>query len=177
MGSMSLNLPSSFSSFLALPVLAAITLVSCKSPKSTARHIAFAEPSDSAGPAPTLHPTHVQGPTWCLSYEPDTVRVTGTLQRLTFPGRPNYESVAEGDEPEAGFYLLLATPICTKGDTIAPDAFPIAAADTVQLVLDSAGYDRLRLSLGRNVTLSGTLFARHTGHHHAPLLLQVLDAQ
>ena len=114
-----------------------------------------------------------QGGNGCLRYWSDTVAITGILQRLVFPGRPNYESVAQGDEEEAGFYLRLTRPICTVGDSLSPDSYPIASADTVQLVLDSAGYARLRPLLGKQVTEKGTLFARHTGHHHAPLLLWV----
>ena len=52
----------------------------------------------------------------CLPYEPEPVQMTGTLVRLTFPGRPNYESIEEGDEPETGFYLELSRGVCTTGD-------------------------------------------------------------
>jgi len=110
----------------------------------------------------------------CLRYDPDTVEISGALHRLTFPGPPNYESVAEGDLAETGFYLLLARPICTTGDSASDILYPVAGADTVQLVLDSIGYARLRPYVGRVVTVQGTLFARHTGHHHAPLLLSVI---
>ena len=42
----------------------------------------------------------------CLSYA-NRVSVTGTLTRTVFPGRPNFESVAKGDEPETYFVLRL----------------------------------------------------------------------
>lgn len=42
----------------------------------------------------------------CISYAPDAV-VAGTLERHTFPGRPNYESIAKGDEAESGFYMCV----------------------------------------------------------------------
>jgi hypothetical protein len=111
----------------------------------------------------------------CLRYEPDTVAVTGTLARKTFPGRPNYESIADGDEPETGFYLELATPICTVAspDSTRDNNGALRGVRLVQLVLDSAGYARLRPSLGRQLTVRGTLFAAITGHHHAPLLIRV----
>jgi len=115
--------------------------------------------------------------TSCLGYEPDTVQVAGTLGRHVFPGPPAFRSVAEGDVPEEGFYLHLAEPVCTVGDTLSPDAYPVPATDTIQLVLDSTTYARLRPRLGTTVTLRGTLFARHTGHHHAPLLLQVIGQE
>jgi len=116
-------------------------------------------------------PRRRQGAT-CLSYEPDTVSLTGTVRRHTFPGPPNYESIGKGDEPEPGFYLHMARPVCTIGR----DDVDVAARGVrlVQLVLDSAGYARLRPLLGRPVTLRGTLFHAFSGHHHAALLLRVL---
>lgn len=110
----------------------------------------------------------------CLRYEPDTVAIGGRLRRLTFPGRPNYERVADGDETETGYYLELPAPICAAGGGDSDLDTLRRGVRRVQLVLDSAGYARLRPRLGRRVVLRGTLFASHTGHHHAPLLLQVL---
>ena len=43
-----------------------------------------------------------RAPGECLLYEPQIVSLAGTLRRKTFPGRPNYESVARGDEAETG---------------------------------------------------------------------------
>jgi hypothetical protein len=108
----------------------------------------------------------------CLQYSPSSVKLSGELKRLTFPGRPNYESVASGDEEEAGFYLVLSKELCVDGDKQSADSYPQQKVRLVQLVLDSNGYSKLRSLLGSDVTLNGTLFARHTGHHHAPLLLQ-----
>lgn len=108
----------------------------------------------------------------CLRYGPDTVSVAGVLERQTYPGRPNYASIAEGDEAETGFYLKLSEPVCTAADTTAPDAPALHGVRLVQLVLDSAGYAALRPRLGQRVVLRGTLLAAFTGHHHAPLLLQ-----
>lgn len=46
----------------------------------------------------------------CVTY--DSAVITGRLQRLVFPGRYNYESIASGDEAETGFYLFPQTPLC-----------------------------------------------------------------
>lgn len=108
----------------------------------------------------------------CIPYAID-VAVAGKLERHTFPGRPNYESIAEGDEAESGFYLRLPHVICTNGDPKSPDAYPQKTVRLVQLVLQPAQYDELRPLLGKTVSVKGDLFARHTGHHHAPLLLNV----
>lgn len=108
----------------------------------------------------------------CLHYGPDTVSVAGVLERRTYPGRPNYQSIRAGDEPETGFYLLVSAPLCTIPDTTVPDAPALRGVRLVQLVLDSAGYAALRPRLGHRVVLCGTLFATFTGHHYAPLLLE-----
>lgn len=105
-------------------------------------------------------------PAACLRLGPDTVQITGVLRRETYPGAPNFESVARGDTPETGFYLHLERPACLATDLTARIGF-------VQLVLDSAGNARLRPLLGARVSLRGVAFTPFTGHHHAPLLLQV----
>ena len=109
----------------------------------------------------------------CLRYEPDAVSITGTLARHMFYGAPGFGEDPQHDEKETGFYLELTTPICTLAGRDYTDK-PLTGIGLVQLVLDQAGYARLRPLLGRRVTLSGTLFAAITGHHHAPVLLDVL---
>ena len=121
----------------------------------------------AAMPSPSS--AHGTGPA-CLRYEPDTVAIAGILTRKTFPGRPNYESVKEGDEPETGFFLEVPV----SPDSADDNNGSLHDIRLVQLVLDSAGYARLNPRLGRQVTLRGTLFAAFTGHHHAPLLLRVV---
>ncbi len=106
----------------------------------------------------------------CFSYGPDTVRVTGTLARQMFYGAPGFGEDPKRDEKEIGLYLHLAMPACTVAGR---DDEAKRNVRLVQLVLDSAGYARLRSFIGKHVTLRGTLFAAITGHHHAPILLDV----
>jgi hypothetical protein len=109
----------------------------------------------------------------CLRYEPDVVRVSGTLARHTYYGAPGFGEDPKHDQKEVGFYLDLAAPVC-----MAPGSDDVDVARSgirrVQLVLDEAGYARLRPLLGKRVTLRGTLFAAITGHHHTPVLLRVV---
>lgn len=113
--------------------------------------------------------------TTCLAYEPDTVTISGTLVRRTYPGPPNYESLERGDKPETHFYLVPVTSLCTRSGA-EPDINPRKSdIKLVQLVVDSAGHTQLRPYLDTLVTLRGTLFSAITGHHHAPLLLRVLN--
>jgi Domain of unknown function (DUF4431) len=110
----------------------------------------------------------------CVAYEPDTVALVGRLERHTYPGPPNYESIANGDARETGYYLRPDEPLCATGSQQS-DWEPVAGVRLVQLVLDAAGYRDLRALLGQHVRLRGTLFHAHTGHHHATLLLTVIS--
>jgi uncharacterized protein YecT (DUF1311 family) len=107
----------------------------------------------------------------CLPYQSKQTILIGRLVRKTYPGRPNYESVSHGDEPETGFYLMLDKPVCTAGSDEDPMTAPLANVSQVQLVLDNSTYTMLRPLISKRIKISGQLFSAHTGHHHAPLLL------
>jgi hypothetical protein len=108
----------------------------------------------------------------CVTY--DSAVITGRLQRLVFPGRYNYESIAGGDEAETGFYLFPQTPLCVaRGDKMEPF---IENVSMVQLVLGvkkegGSTYASLEPYIGDMVSCSGPLYAAHTGHHHAPIVM------
>lgn len=116
--------------------------------------------------------TAFAGPGNCLKYESETVAVTGRLHKETFPGRPNFESVAHGDEEETGFYLSLESPICTLGGS-GDNGVPYESVREIQLVLSEKQYALLRPKLGTKVMLKGQLFSAHTGHHHTDVLMRV----
>lgn len=105
----------------------------------------------------------------CVSYEPEVVKLTGTIRQHTFPGPPNYESVAKGDRAERVWVLHLAEPICVSASA---DWEKEAGVSDLQLVLpDQKQYGKS--VLGRRVVVNGTLFRAHTGHHHTKVLLTV----
>ena len=105
----------------------------------------------------------------CLEYEPKVVSLTGTLVSETHPGRPNYESVASGDEPETIWVLKPTGPVCV----LAANAIDVAESGEIeiQLVLDQGQYDKYRSLFGQSVTITDKLSHSHTGHHHKRLLL------
>jgi hypothetical protein len=113
-------------------------------------------------------------PNACLRYGPDTVAITGVLSRRTFFGAPGFGEEPKRDEKETGFYLDLPRAICTVPGRDSDIDNAKKSVQRVRLVLDSAGYARLRPFLRKSVTLRGTLFGEITGHNHAPLLLDVL---
>lgn len=104
------------------------------------------------------------------------VRLGGTLSEAVFPGLPNYESVADGDEAEPTLILRLAEPICI--DDGGDFADPAEKFDTVHVSsTDEAVFARLEKAVGKSVTVSGDGFPAHTGHHHAPLVILADSAE
>jgi hypothetical protein len=111
----------------------------------------------------------------CLTYEPVTVELTGTILRKTFPGAPNYESIAKGDAPEVEWLLMLSSPVCVNADAADPDIYPARRnVREIQLAFpDAKTYERQKNLVGKSVTAKGTLFGSHTGHHHTAVVLTV----
>jgi Domain of unknown function (DUF4431) len=111
--------------------------------------------------------------TQCLEYEPKVVSLSGVIVGETHPGPPNYESIANGDEPETIWVLKLKKAICV----LASDDINVKVDNEkeIQLVLEAEQYKRYRRLLGQRVYVSGALFHSHTGHHHKTLLLKTDD--
>ncbi|MGK5082784.1 DUF4431 domain-containing protein [Bdellovibrionota bacterium FG-1] len=109
-------------------------------------------------------------------YEPEKVTLTGTIEKQTFPGRPGYESIKNGDEIERGWYLRLADPIDveeTKNDTD-PNSSTERNVRILQLTWESGRVeDLIRPATGKSVKLFGHLFHALSGHHHARVLFWV----
>jgi hypothetical protein len=113
----------------------------------------------------------------CLEYGP-VVQLTGNLMKKTFPGPPNFASVAQGDAPEVAWILHLDKPVCAKGRT--GDDFDVAVShlQEQQLVLGNNDYYRqAKKFLSRKVIATGVLFGAHTGHHYTPVLMDVKNIQ
>lgn len=104
-------------------------------------------------------------------YEPAVVSLTGIIKIKTFPGAPNYESIAKGDDIESGPYLLLSNPI----DVIktAKDADPNAETEKnlkiIQIVVDDDIWREKYI--GKMVRVTGTLYHQINGHHHTRILI------
>ena len=107
----------------------------------------------------------------CLSYS-DTVVLSGHLVRRVLPGRPNYESIAHGDEPESYFFLRLDKPVCVDADLRDPDEINAAASNLTSLQLIIEDYKPMRPYLGKRITLSGKLMGSISPHYHTPVALE-----
>jgi hypothetical protein len=115
----------------------------------------------------------------CLEREPATVALVGVIERATFPGLPNYESIAKGDAEESCWILKLDQPVC-----LAASVNPSGEIDdkarrgvrAIQLVFEgSDGYQIYRDLVGQRVHAAGGLFAAFSRHHHAEVLMTVDD--
>ncbi|QKC83512.1 DUF4431 domain-containing protein [Mesorhizobium sp. NZP2077] len=105
-----------------------------------------------------------------LSKQP-AISASGELIRPMFAGPPNFEDVRKGDAPEPSYILALDSPFCVTGDDFLEDGQTI---DRIQL-LDDKGI--LLKLVGHPIEVTGNdPFGAHTGHHHAPLLMDVVSA-
>jgi hypothetical protein len=112
----------------------------------------------------------------------DTLSFEGTLNYRIYPGPPNYEDVRKGDTPEPTYILKLDEPICATGDEFVDQNLKF---DRIQIFPESGKaaqvlWRDLRGFIGQRVLVAGTdlaagtgAFGRHTGHHHAPLMLPI----
>jgi hypothetical protein len=104
--------------------------------------------------------------------------LTGKTFLKVFPGRPNYESLKEGDEPEPAWLLHLRKPICIKADKKDGENIAIDDVSVIHLVLRGKQFSQLRrLRKKGAVRFTGELFHAITGHHHADVLMRVTHMQ
>lgn len=106
----------------------------------------------------------------CVS-EHDTVSLSGELHRKRFPGPPNYSGVRSGDRLETIVVLTLRKPLCV----MLPDDVTLTPRPKhiheLQLISD----DRLPRSSDQIRHIEGTLMLAESGHHHLPVLLDVMQ--
>lgn len=103
----------------------------------------------------------------CIN-EGQKLTLSGTLLRITYPGPPNYESVANGDTPET--YWVLQP---DKKISCAKNAPNFDNHTKMQLVMLGNEYRDYVSLIGKNVIVNGKLMYSATGHHHTSLLIIV----
>ena len=116
-----------------------------------------------------------------VRYETEIAAVTGRLERQTFAGPPNYESIADGDQIERGWYVRLNEPV----DVVAQSPDPVNGTKTeenvkiMQLVTTTTEQKKFltETSSGAMLRIRGSLMHAITGHHHSRVLVVVNSAQ
>lgn len=107
-----------------------------------------------------------------VHYEPEVVKLEGIVETQTFPGRPNYESIKNGDEIEEGLYLRLNQSINVL---VMPNDNVNEVENNVKIIqiVDRNDADWQKLKKGGRFRITGMLFHRLTGHHHSRVLIDV----
>jgi hypothetical protein len=94
----------------------------------------------------------------------------------------NEEAVAEGrlsigrfkdaaDRPETAFILRLSSNACLDGKD---EDERVASTKTIHVYSQNDRVQKSMIGLvGKSVLVRGKPFAQHTGHHHAPIVLEV----
>jgi hypothetical protein len=111
----------------------------------------------------------------CLPYEPDNSTIVGTVVRKVFPGRPSFESIADGDEKLVYWILKLDRPVCVGSPGLATEVNePESEVREIQLApRDDKFYKHHRGVVGKRVKVTGTLFHQHSAWHVTKVVLQV----
>lgn len=116
-----------------------------------------------------------------VSFEPAEPLLTGRLVRRIFPGPPNYESVAKGDQAERVLVLVLDHPIDVKSAEEPQDEqrnvreiqVMVASTDDPKV---NAALEKLVISAaGRDVAVKAKLSVAMTGHQHTPVFGEILQ--
>ena len=111
-----------------------------------------------------------------VHYDPSITEISGILERQTFPGPPNYESIQNGDDMERGWYLMLDHSIDVVALAI-PNSNDESERNVkvMQIVVMNDDHEKVLRSTpsGAQLTIRGTLFHRLTGHHHSRVLVEV----
>jgi hypothetical protein len=103
----------------------------------------------------------------CLRYGPEVVSLSGTVIYRTF-------SDAAG-QPERVLLLLLDEPICVEALNDERSDLYVDEGDqiVIHLNMGPAVSGQEQILSGQRASVSGTLYHRHTSHHHADLVLLV----
>jgi hypothetical protein len=113
----------------------------------------------------------------CLRYEPEIVEISGTIKRQVFPGPPNYSSIKGGDRPETYWILRLSEPICVLAASSDSGEVNVAEPSVAKLQILQIDYKRYRHLLGAKVRIKGRLTHAITGHHHTPVMIEVISLE
>jgi hypothetical protein len=103
----------------------------------------------------------------CDRYMQDTVALAGRLTWRVYAGRPNYESVASGDQPDTVIVLRLDRPLCTQASETWDAHVDVSE---VQLVLPADDFRAALHLRDAHFVLHGFLRGADWGWHHLAVL-------
>jgi len=111
--------------------------------------------------------SRASAPAGCVAYDSDTVSLAGRVIRRVYAGRPGYESVARGDEPDTVLVLVLdgpLYPVTTSFSRLTIASVKFNCTSPAKRFLSTLG------QLGSRMTLRGTIEGAVWGWHHLPVV-------
>jgi len=121
-----------------------------------------------AGAAPKAPRDQEQPP--CAVYDDETVRVSGVIELRRYPGLPG-DGEKGGGEQETVWILRLFQPICATGEIDEDEA----GVRELQVAVSPELFHAIASVAGKPVTVTGSLFHAHGGHHHTAVLIWLTD--
>ena len=106
--------------------------------------------------------------TGCLTYDPQTVTLTGSVRRVMAYGPPGFGENPGTDAKEPYLALTLPAPVCVQGDPGQEESE--AGVREMQIAFVSIPFDGS--IAGSRVRITGMLMHQFTGHHHTEVLIQ-----
>lgn len=107
----------------------------------------------------------------CLRFDNvETTTLTGLVYLKTFYGPPHYGEDPATDVLETQALLALDMPICVY---VAGAGGEVAASDASEVTLVPGTGQRFKSLAGHRVSVTGSLFAPETAHHHTAVLVSV----
>ncbi len=106
----------------------------------------------------------------CYIVPSDEENLYGVLEKQTYAGLPNYESVENGDIPETVTVIRLNDPMCFM--------FPERNYETIHIKsVQVVDVNKIINTVeNQKIKVSGRLFEAETGHHHTEVLIEVTNA-
>jgi hypothetical protein len=111
----------------------------------------------------------------CLEYEPAVVTIQGSVSLKPAYGPPGFGEDPKRDAREDYLALTFDTPACMAASS-KPDAEDVAETDikTMQLVFPNGdAFQLAKQWIGKQISVTGSLYHGFTGHHHTTVLLKV----
>lgn len=102
----------------------------------------------------------------CAIVDPDSAgSFQGMLARLTFPGPPNYESIAGGDRAETVPVLVLPQEACWRFEN------QVYQTVVMQLIPSNRPFPNTHQWMDHEILAFGHVQRAETGHHHTGIVL------
>ena len=110
---------------------------------------------------------------------PDSVILTGRIKIEKFYGAPSFGEDPKHDKIDEEYILHLDKPVDVRESPSANasdyDGIDTSNISTIQISMDTKFWVKIHESIGKKITLKGTLSGWQIAHDHLPVLLEVVQ--